>query len=152
MQSLGLNVARGQLRYVMLEGTLSVPKFLSRGMDEHDPAMPLPERMLWYRKAFSTLIDRLQPDRMAYRMHWGGQMKQEQVATFHYPYGVLNLICHERSLDAFETTSIGMTAKRFGLPKGTKPMDVCDSYIGSHPPHWDASQKYAACAAWMILP
>jgi len=45
-----------------------------------------------------------------------------------------------------------MTAKKLGLPKGAKPLNECDSLIGSHPPNWDNAQRYSALAAWMILP
>jgi hypothetical protein len=151
MKSLGFNVDRGRLRYVALTGSIAAPVFVNRGHVDHDPAMPSPERMAWFRKTFDSILTEHDVDRVAYRMHWGRGMKQEQVATFHYPWGLLNLLCGERRVEVIETTSLQMTAKRFGLPKGSKPMDVCDDVIGSHPPHWDPAQRYAACAAWMAL-
>ena len=151
MKSLGFNIDRGRLRYVVLTGSLAAPEFMARGHVDHDPGMPLPERMAWFQKTFESILTEHRADRIGYRMHWSAKMTQEQVATFHYPWGLLNLLCGERRVEILEATSAQLTAKRFSLPKGSKPMEICDSLIGSHPPHWDQAQRYAACAAWFAL-
>lgn len=152
MRALGLNVDKGTLRWVLVDGTLSAPTVVSGGRMPHDPGQGLAARMTWFRDRFDALIGEHAPDRIAYRMHMGRAMTQEQVGTFHYPWGVLLLCCAGPGIEPIELTGSSLTAKRFGLPKGAKPMIEVDTVLGRHPPHWDDAQRYAACAAWGSLP
>lgn len=153
MRALGLNVGNGHLRWALLEGTQAAPRLLERGTPHPVPAdEDMPSRMAWFRDRFGVLLEAHAPDRVAYRMHMGRGLTQEQVATFHYPWGVLLLCCSSAGIKPLELTGSSLTAKRFGLPKGVKPMTEVDTAIGSHPPHWDDHQRYAACAAWAVLP
>lgn len=158
MRALGLNVGKGFIRFAVVEGTLAAPVLadrtvLKRGTPhelDFDPALPLPERMVLIRQRFEGLLDRVGADRVAYRMHNGRGLDQEQVAIFHYPWGVLNLLCAERSLPCTEFLSASLTFKRFKLPNDTKPMERVDDLLpeGSK---WDDNIRYAACAAWGAL-
>lgn len=158
MRALGLNVGKGFIRFAVIEGTLAQPVLLDRNRltrgkaDEfdHDFTMSLPERMAWLEGGFATLLDRVAPDMVAYRMHNGRGMTQEQVAVFHYPWGILNLLCGRRGLPCQELLSASLTAKRFGLPKGQKPMERVDEILADGA-KWDNDTRYAACAAWAVL-
>jgi Holliday junction resolvasome RuvABC endonuclease subunit len=152
MRALGFNVANGILKFAVLEGTIDKPLFSEREKLEYRPQAVLSHRMAWFQDQFDVLIDRLRPDAVAYRMHMGRAMTQEQIGTYHYPWGILLLVCGRQNVAAAEFTGASLTAKRFGLAKGEKPMAVIDAVIGTHPPHWDDAQRYAACVAWGSLP
>ena len=152
MKAIGFNIGGGTLRWVVASGTRALPVMAARGRCAYDTAGPLEARMSEFQKTFASLLAEHAPDAAAYRMHMGRTMTQEQVATYHYPWGVLLLECSRAGIAAAEFTGASLTAKRFGLAKGSKPMDAVDEVMGTHPPHWDDQQRYAACAAWGALP
>lgn len=151
MRSVGFNVGKGTLRFVVLEGTLQAPVFMEHDRFDEKAGTAVPERMAWLAESFDKVLRRVQPDRAAYRLHHSKMLTQEQVGIFHYPWGLLALRCGQLKVEVSEIASISMTAKRFGLPKGAKPMEECDALIGAHPPGWDDVTRYAACAAWAAL-
>lgn len=151
MRTIGFDIGKGILRHVVLEGSMSQPIYVDRGKSVVPPELSVSARMLWFREAFSAQLATPNIERCAYRMHMGRGMTQEQIAAFHYPWGVLNMLCAERSIEVVEVVGASLTAKRFGLAKGEKPMELCDHRIGAPPPRWDDHQRYAACAAWAAL-
>ncbi|MBT3237358.1 MAG: hypothetical protein HOL37_07800 [Rhodospirillaceae bacterium] len=151
MKAIGFNFAKGQLRYTVLEGTKGSPLFQNKGKLDISPDTPTTDLMNWIHSNVDTIIKRVKPDAIAARMHWK-ITRQDQAKNFLFPMGILNLYCYNENLPINVFGTQAMTAKKLGLPKGAKPLNECDSLIGSHPPNWDNAQRYSALAAWMILP
>jgi hypothetical protein len=125
---------------------------VDRGKFSYQLADSLPIRMAWFKAQMSLALETHRPERVAFRMHMGRAMTQEQIGVFHYPWGVLLLACEPFGVTVVELTGAALTAKRFGLPKGEKPMESIDGMLGSLPVDWDDAQRYAACVAWACLP
>jgi Holliday junction resolvasome RuvABC endonuclease subunit len=152
MAVLGLNVTTGSLRWALVDGTRALPVLVDRDKEDYESRNGAAARMVWFYERIERLVTIHCPSAAAYRMHMGRSMTQEQIATFHYPWGVTLLICARAGIQATEFTGASLTAKRFGLSKGDKPMEAVDRVLGTHPPHWDDAVRYAACAAWGALP
>ena len=148
---MGLNVGKSFMRWVTVSGTLEVPELLASGSVDIDPQASQPFIMDSLDNALKVILDANPCDALAYRMHMGRGMTQAQVAIFHYPWGMVNLACGRRNIPVHEFIAASLTAKRFGLPKGNKPMLVCDQLAGTRP-RWDDTYRYAVCAAWATLP
>lgn len=151
MSVLGISLGKGQIRYCVLDGDIDNPEFIEKGKLEVDPNRNTPELMGWFKTNFEDLIMRCAPDVVAYRMFWNINT-QEQTKHHLLPLGILNMICFQNNLPIIEFGAQAITAKKLNLPRGTKPIDVCDEHIGNHPPHWDNNQRNAALAAWCALP
>lgn len=149
MRAVGFDVGKGFLRFAVVEGTLAAPVPGERDGFKHDPAEPLADRMAWFARHFDDVLGRVGAQRVAFRMHMGRGMTQDQIGVFHYPWGVLLQRCHALGLPVIEMTGSALTAKRFGLAKGEKPMELVDEILGGG--KWDDHGRYAACAAWASL-
>lgn len=154
MKAIGFNVAKGALHWAVVGGSLSDPRLLHRARAAHAEGWTGPERMVWLRDRFGEAIRAAGTDRVAYRAHVGRAMTQAQAAVFLHPWGVLHLVCADFGTVPLEVGSSALTAKRFGLPAGERPMLVCDTRLADPdgtPLRWDDQARYAACAAWAAL-
>lgn len=150
MTVIGFDVKKNELRYTVLKGRLKQPEYLSHGRRIYDAAQRRPDLAGWFKQNFVELIVKSGADGIGYRVSTNVP-KVEQIAYMHYSWGVLNLIAYERGLAIEEFNSKSFTAKRFELPRGSKPIAVVDDFLGSHPPYWDDLQRSAALAAWARL-
>jgi hypothetical protein len=133
-----------------LEGTRTNPVFIDKGRLVVDPNTPTPQRMLWFDQNFVSIIAEYDPHRVCYRLFWKTNTL-EQAGNFHFPYGILNLVCYQRGLEILEIGHQAITARRLSLPRGTNLMSACDNTIGEHPPYWDDTQRQSALVAWIGL-
>jgi hypothetical protein len=150
MRVLGIHIATGQLRYSVLEGTKATPSLVAKDRLLTPDPKYAPALMDWFETQFTQLIGQLAPDRIAYRLTLAP--KKDQLVTSSFPFGILNLLAHRRSVPITSYVAGNFVAKRLGLPKGTDIYAHCDSALGSHPPYWDNNQKHSLLAAWFELP
>ncbi len=149
MKVLGIHLAKGQLRYALLDGTKDTPVLVEKGrLLTPDPA-DVPQLMAWYDSQFQELLTRLAPDKIAYRVALSP--RKEQLFTSEFPFGILNLLAHQRSLPAVPYTPQSFVPSKIGLPKGTDLSKACDTVFGLRPPYWDAHQKFSVLVAWFEL-
>jgi Holliday junction resolvasome RuvABC endonuclease subunit len=149
MKVLGIHLAKGQLRYALLDGTKEAPLLVEKGrLLTTDPAK-VPQLMAWYHSQFQDLLDRLAPDKISYRVALSP--KKEQLFFSEFPFGILNLFASQRNLPIAPYTPQSFVASKLGLPKGTDLSIACDVAFGVHPPHWDIHQKHAVLVAWFEL-
>jgi hypothetical protein len=146
---LGIHLAKGQLRYTLLDGTKKAPILVEKDrLVTTDPAN-VPQLMAWYNSQFQQLLDRLTPDKIAYRVALSPM--KEQLFTSEFPFGLLNLCAYQRDMPIIPYTPQSFVASKLGLPKGTDLSAACDDALGVHPPYWDTHQKYSVLVAWFEL-
>jgi hypothetical protein len=149
MKVLGIHLAKGQLRYALLDGTKVAPILVEKGrLLTTDPA-DVPQLMAWYDSQFRLLLNRLTPDKIAYRVALSP--RKEQLFTSEFPFGILNLFASQRSLPIIPYTPQSFVASKLGLPKGTDLSIACDVTFGTLPPYWDTHQKFSVLVAWFEL-
>jgi len=149
MKVLGIHIAKGQLRYALLDGTRQSPTLIEKGRLVTTDPTRVPELMDWYDSQFRQLLDRLTPDKIAYRLTL--EPKKERLFTSEFPLGLLNLIARQRNLPITLYTPRSFVASKLGLPKGTDLGVACGNTFGTHPPYWDDNQKYSILVAWFEL-
>jgi hypothetical protein len=146
---LGIHLAKGQFRYALLRGTKDAPLLVEKGrLVTTDPGQ-VPQLMVWYDSQFQQLLNRLTPDKIAYRVALSP--RKEQLFTSEFPFGILNLFAARLNVPIIPYTPQTFVASKLGLPKGTDLSVACDKAFGLHPPHWDVHQKYAVLVAWFEL-
>ncbi len=149
MKVLGIHLAKGQFRYALLDGAKEAPVLVEKGrLLTTDPA-DVPKLMAWYESQFHELLNRLQPDKIAYRVALSP--RKEQLFTSEFPFGILNLLASQRNLPLVPYTPQSFVASKIGLPKGTDLSKACDTAFGPRPPYWDSHQKFSILVAWFEL-
>lgn len=148
MTALGFNIKKGELWLCLLEGNRTGPIYLSHDRHRFDADQPRSSLSHFFKQTFGEVIDRTRPDRLAYRVSLDAK-SADQVAYLCYPFGILNLIAHERRTPILEfvTQSFSKKALEFAGDK----FDACDARIANPPPKWGRDAKLAALAAWMAL-
>jgi hypothetical protein len=114
-----------------------------------DPAN-VPALMDWYDSQFRQLVNTFSPEKISYRLTLA-PAKKDQLICSEFPFGILNLIAHQKSLPISHYTPVSFVASRLGLPKTADLYAHCDAVLGVHPPYWDTNQKNAALVAWFEL-
>jgi len=146
MRVLGLHAHKGDLRWAVIEGTRQSPTRVDHGRFVTPDPTQVPALMDWYESQFSRLIDDFSPEAIAYRLTLNPAKDQLLFAEF--PFGVLNLIAHRRSIPISCLTPQSFRPSRLGMPQGTDIYAACDATFGTHPPYWDDNQRHAVLMAW----
>jgi hypothetical protein len=149
MKVLGIHLAKGQFRYALLDGTKEAPILLEKGRLLTVEPADVPKLMAWYDSQFRQLLDRLTPDKIAYRIALSP--RKEQLFTSEFPFGILNLFAHQRNLPIVPYSPLSFVASKIGMPKGTDLSKACDVTFGTLPPYWDIHQKLSILVAWFEL-
>jgi hypothetical protein len=149
LKVLGVHLAKGQLRYALLDGTKKEPILVEKDRLVTSDPVDVPQLMAWYDSRFQQLLNRLTPNKIAYRVALSP--KKEQLFTSEFPFGLLNLFAHQRNVPIIPYTPQSFVASKLGLPKGTDLSVACDDAFGVHPPYWDSHQKYSVLVAWFEL-
>lgn len=150
MKTIGIYLAKSQLRYAVMEGTKAAPRLVAKDrLITIDPGN-VPALMDWFDTQFRSLLDQHAPDSIGYRLTL--DPKKEQLFTSEFPLGILNLLAHQRQLPISDFTPQTFVGTRLGLSKKDDLFAHCDNVIGKHPPYWDKNQKYAVLVAWFLLP
>lgn len=148
MKALGFNIKKGELWFCLLEGDRAAPAFLAQDRHRFDAEQPRTGLAHFFKQTFGEVIDHTKPDRLAYRVSLDAN-GADQVAYLCYPFGILNLIAHERGTPIREFVTQSFSKKALGFA-GDK-LDACDARISNPPPKWGRDGKLAALAAWMAL-
>lgn len=149
MRVVGIHIAKGQLRYSVLEGSKANPILVMWDrLLTPDPDIA-PALMDWFETKFTFILDVSRSNRIAYRLTL--KQKKDQLVTSAYPFGILNLLAHRRSIPIVSYVAGRYVASKLGLPKGSDIYAHCDTVLGSHPPYWDKNQKLSVLAAWFEL-
>ncbi len=149
MKVLGFDLLKGQIRYSVLEGTKDNPTLVDKNRHKVIVSSSIPDLMDWFETTFESLINRLEPDRLAYRLAL--EPRRAQISYLTFPYAILNLIAYRKGLSIAEYTSGNFVASKFGLDKKIDMYEYCDEIFGTNPPYWDKNQKYSIIAAWLEL-
>jgi hypothetical protein len=149
MSVLGINVENKSLRFTVLGGSKKSPVFVEKDRHVINAATSIAELMGWYESTFNNLIDRVSPSAIGCKLSLEG--KKAQIPYWYYPYGILNLIAHQRTIPVEEFIPRNFTPSKFGLDKSVDIYSHIDDVIGVHRPHWDRGHKYSVLAAWMVL-
>jgi Holliday junction resolvasome RuvABC endonuclease subunit len=148
MSALGFNIKKGELWFCVLTGSRSKPVYVQHDRHRFDATQSRSSLAHFFKQTFNEIVDRTNPSKMAYRLSLDAN-SADQVAYLCFPFGILNLIAHERGNKIAEFTSQSFTKKALDFP-GDK-LDACDARIANPPGKWDRDAKLAAMAAWMTL-
>ncbi len=148
MPRLGFNILKGELHYCALDGSRSSPSHIDLGVHRFDPQQRKPDLANFFKQTFREIVDRTQPTKLAYRLSLEVS-KADQFAYLAFPYGILNLLAHERGLPIDEFTMQSFTKRALGFT-GDK-FDACCAMITGFPAGAKKDTKTAALAAWMAL-
>lgn len=150
MKVIGMHIAKDQFRYTVLEGTKAEPFIIDRVRLTTPAPEDVPALMDWYDSQFKLVLDKTQPEGVAYRLTLA--TKKDQLFYSSFPFGVLNLHVHTRHLFIKAYAPQSFVASRLGLPQGTDLLDQCNKKFGLLSSPWDRNQKYSLLAAWFTLP
>lgn len=148
MRALGISIKKNELRYCVLEGTRDTPLVVLSDRDRFKPDQSRPALADYFKQAFTEIMTKTKPDVVGYRLSIDVS-RADQIAYMCFPFGILNLLCHEGAMPVREFTHHGFTQKALGRP-GNK-FDVCDEVLGVYGSFWDNDQRFAALSAWMSL-
>ena len=149
MKVLGFDLRKGEIRYSLLTGTKPDPILLEKERHSVLVANSTPKLLDWFETTFESILERTQPDKIAYRLSL--EPKRAQMEYLIFPYALLNLIAYRQNKDVYEYISQNFTPSKFGLAKGVDVYSHCTDVFGDRPPHWDKNQKYSVLAAWLTL-
>lgn len=124
------------------------PTYVAHGRQRFNPDQSRPDLANFCKQAFGELIDRFPSFKIGYRLTLNAK-SADQVAYLCFPFGILNLIAHERGLRLREYTTPSFSKKALGYT-GDK-LNACDTDISGRPAKWDRDAKLAALSAWMVL-
>ncbi|SEC58520.1 hypothetical protein SAMN05444161_1422 [Rhizobiales bacterium GAS191] len=103
--------------------------------------------MKTFHNLFTELLAEVPPEIVTYRVSQAAK-SIDQIAYLLMPLGLLGKLCHDKHIPVRELNSSSYTHKKFGLPRGIKPLDHWIAAIGPTSPHWDQSQQNATLGAW----
>jgi hypothetical protein len=148
MPCLGFNILKGELYYCLLNGSKPFPNHVDSGVHLFDPNQPKPDLANFFKQTFREIAERSRPTKLAYRLSLD-TAKADQFAYLAFPFGILNLLAHEKGLPIAEFTMQAFTKRALGY-NGDK-FDACEGKISSFPSDAKKGAKVAALAAWMAL-
>lgn len=148
MAGLGFNISKGAIWYCALQGSVGAPIYVEHGRQRFNPDQSRPHLVNFCKQTFGELIDRFPSFNIAYRLTLNAK-SADQVAYLCFPFGILNLVAHERGISVREYTTPSFSKKALGYI-GDK-LDACDTHIVGRPEKWDRDEKLAALSAWMVL-
>jgi hypothetical protein len=148
LAALGLNISKGSIWYSVLDGSRSTPTYVDGGRYRFNPDQGRPDLANYFKQTFAEMVDRYPSSKVAYRLTLSAK-SADQVAYLCFPFGILNLVAHERGLAIRELTTPSFTKKALGMA-GDK-FELCDSAISGRPEKWDRDAKLSALSAWMML-
>jgi len=149
MKVLGINILSGKIYYCVLEGSKSSPSLIEKERVVTLSTTQVPAQMDWFETTLENLINRISPEKIAYRQSLN--LNKSQQYNISYPHGILNLLAHKKNIEIQSWVPQNFVASKLGLPKGTNLMDRCDQQFGKNPPYWDTNMKNSVLSAWMAL-
>lgn len=150
MAILGINLEKGGLRYVILDGKKDAPNLIHFEKINTPNFSSIPQQMNWYETTIQNILTRFNPSAIGIKVSLDA--KRDSIAPWYYPLGLLHKQAFQHGIATTEYVSANFTASKFGLEKTVNIYDHIDSIFGTFTPKWDKNQKYAVLAAWMILP
>lgn len=149
MTLLGINLETTSIRYTLLDGNKKKPKLIEKERHLIKSTSSIPELMDWYETTFLSILNRVKPDKISYKLNLNP--KKAQMPLWAYPYGILNAQAYKLGYPVAEYTSGNLVPSKYGYSKDTDLFSKIDDIFGKHPPYWDKSQKYSLLAAWIDL-
>lgn len=150
MTVLGINFKKGEIRFTALQGTKAKPILVEKGAHAVITAQTTPHLLNWFETTFEEMINRLKPDRLAYKLLLSP--KKQQLEYISYPEAILNLVAFKRGIPIQSYTTGNFVSSKFGQPKTLDLYKYCDDIFGNNPPKWDKDQKNSLIPAWLELP
>ncbi len=149
MKVLGFDLSKNEIRYSLLEGRIKEPVLVEKERLVVLSTTRVPELMNWFETTYDSLITRMKPDKVAYRLSL--EPLRDQMFYLIYPYGVLELLCFKRNIPISSHTKRNFAPTKFNLPKNSNVYKYCDEVFGINRPYWDEKQKHSLLSAWLNL-
>ncbi len=149
MPVLGINLETPSIRYTVLNGKKGNPEFVEKDRHVINSTSSIPELMDWYETTFMSILNRIKPSAISYKLNLNPE--KAQMPLWIYPYGILNALSCKSGISIAEYTPANFVPSKFGFPKSTDLFSKIDGILGEHPPYWDKAQKYSLLAAWIEL-
>lgn len=151
MGTLGFFFSSSEIRCVSLSGSKAAPEYVTKERVRIAADMDPAEVVAWLETQLQLLLDRHEPERVAYKATLGGVRTYDQVQHKYYAEALLHLVSGKRGVPVTHYFSSSLVPSKLGLPKGTDLFAHVDDVLGKHPPHWDTHTKEAVLVAWFQL-
>ncbi|HBG26360.1 MAG: hypothetical protein A2Y10_11375 [Planctomycetes bacterium GWF2_41_51] len=149
MKILGFDLSKNEIRYTLIDGNKLSPILVEKDRLVVLTTPNVSELMNWFETKFESLITRMKPDKVAYRLSLNPL--KEQMFYLTYPYAILEILCYKHKISISSHTKGNFAATKFGLTKGSDVYKYCDDVFGINKPYWDEKQKHSLLSAWLNI-
>jgi hypothetical protein len=150
MTTIGFNFTSSDIYYVVVEGTLAAPNFISKNKINLPANHSVPELVEWFENQLTAILNGTNPDRVSYRLTINN-VTNNYVHCVYYGQSILNLLCHKRQIDICHTSPASVKPGKFNQPNSTNLETYVDGVLGTHPPHWNKNMRNSALVAILQL-
>ena len=153
MRSIGFHASKGVIRFVVVEGSASLPIVVQHDRRPLQLISDRPNFIQNARNLFGNVISSFSPDRLAYVLSMDAK-SQDQIAGLILPFAAASICARESSKQCVEFIAANFS-KSFFTSRGASWLEnrykSGDALLGTHPPNWTNSERLAALAAWGVL-
>tara|TARA_Y100000588_G_scaffold232193_1_gene245864 strand:+ start:75 stop:527 length:453 start_codon:yes stop_codon:yes gene_type:complete len=150
MTTIGFNFTSSDIYFVVVEGTLNAPNFVSKNKISLPANHSVSEQVDWFENELTAILNNVNPDKVSYRLTINN-VTNNYVHSVYYAQGILNLLCHRRQIDICHTSPASVKPNKFNQPNGTNLETYIDNTLGIHPPHWNKNMRNSALVAILHL-
>lgn len=150
MTTIAFTFSTNDFEYVALTGTKANPTLHSKGKILLPANHDIPETVAWFETELELLLNNIKPDKVSYRLTVM-KVTNNYVSNVYYGQGILNLLCHKKSIQISHTSPSSITVNKFNQPKGTNLSVYVEGLLGKQPSPWDKGIKDTALIALINL-
>ena len=150
MTTIGFNFTSSDIYFVVVDGTINAPNFISKNKISLPANHSVPETVDWFENELIAILNNINPDKVSYRLTINN-VTNNYVHCVYYAQSVLNLLCHKRQISICHTSPASVKPNKFNQPNGTNLETYIDNVLGTHPPHWNKNMRNSALVAILQL-
>ena len=150
MITIAFTFSTNDFEYVALTGTKAIPILHAKGKILLPTNYDIPQTVAWFETELELLLNKIQPDSVSYRLTVTN-VTNNYVSNVYYGQGILNLLCHKKSIQISHTSPTSITANKFNQPKGANLSAYIEGLLGKQPAPWDKGIKDTALIALINL-
>lgn len=150
MTAIGFNFTSTDIYYVVVDGVLNDPNFVSKNKISLPANYTIPETVDWFESELTAILQNVNPDKIVYRLTINN-VTNNYVSSVYYAQAILNLLCHKKQIEISHCSPTAVKPKKFNQPAGTNLENYVDSVLGTHPPHWNKNMRNSALIAILQL-
>jgi hypothetical protein len=146
MTTIAFTFSTNDFEFVTLTGTKAIPILHSKGKIVLPTNYDIPQTVAWFETELDLLLNNIKPDSVSYRLTVVN-VTNSYVSNVYYGQGILNLLCHKKSIRISHTSPSSITPNKFNQPQGTNLSAYIEGLLGKQPSPWDKGIKDTALIA-----